>query len=144
MKYKDTYYHYTRKNICMGERAVRLYRSKDLMEFNDQYIVLKLPYNVYICNIFSHNDTIHAFFFAYNLPKNHIKNTILKPYDIGRIVYATSTDGINFTTQNDNVFDRKNIFPVNGYINENNNILVFFNDYEHNMIFMIKLASINK
>lgn len=127
IKHNGYNYLYVRYNPAKGKRLVRVLKSKSFTFVESS--VIDIGYYTYYANIVSYGGKIHGFFHSFPESKlsdwsGHPKNSA---YDALFVVYATSTDGLNFKVINKNLFPNLVISPVNGIINSN----VFF--LEHHL-----------
>ena len=142
VRYKGEYYKYTRWNIKSRHiRQVKLYRSTELYDNQARTgVVLVMPYQIYMANIFVIEETgvFHGFFWCYN------KNFKFS-YDSMFVVYATSKDGVDFSHNVQTLFKgRRFLMPVNGHIRKNGECFVYFLDYssDNSFVFMIALSAL--
>ena len=133
--YKNKYYVYTRLNIdkhMSGKRGVRVFIMNSLNDAQKTHIQVKLPFYSYTQNIVYYDGKFHGFFASYN-------NINHSPYNIIKIAYGVSDDGLDFTIIKRDLFPNENIFLVNGYVKYNNNVLVYFYDLNTKTVFYMTL-----
>lgn len=133
----DIFYLYTRFNVKSGIRKTQVFiseknPSEDINSIKwEKSVLLELPFNTYTSNIFVYKNKIHGLFMSYNGLSDC-------PYKISRISYGISEDGVNFKIVNNSLF-KDNIFPVGGFIEEEDGLYVYFQHYVNKNFFIHKL-----